>query len=81
MNGFESFKQSIERQFPKASLSEQDIALILGVNQETLYRMRIRKKGPPYFKLGRKILYLKQDFFEWFFSCYSKTNTVKPTQE
>ena len=60
--------------YPNPTLTDREVASILSVHKETIYRMRKNGLGPPFIKTGKKVLYLKQDFFEWFFSNYSKNN-------
>ncbi len=45
-----------------------------GTNRGTLANLRNRKQGPPYLKVGRKVLYPVKDFEAWLFS-----NPVKTT--
>lgn len=70
----ESFINSINCLYPNLSLSDTEVASLLGLHKQTLYRMRIEGRGPPFVKTGKKVIYLKQDFFDWFFSNYSKNN-------
>ena len=75
MTGSEdTFKESINLQYPSATLNDREIATILGLHKETIYRMRKLGKGPAFVKIGKKVLCMKQDFFEWFFSNYSKNS-------
>ena len=44
-----------------------------GLNRGTLANLRNQKKGPPYLKVGRKVLYRVTDFEAWLFSEPVKT--------
>ena len=41
------------------------IARLLGVSARTLEKYRLTGEGPPYFKFGRRVLYLEEDVIEW----------------
>lgn len=43
------------------------------VNKGTLANLRNQKKGPPYLKVGRKVLYRVDEFEKWLFSAPVKT--------
>lgn len=77
-----TFIDNINELYPDPMLSDKDIAKILGIHRETVYRMRKKGLGPAFIKVGKKVMCIKQDFFDWFFSNYSKFNveadTVKP---
>lgn len=38
-----------------------------GTNKGTLANLRTAKKGPPYLKVGRKVLYRVDEFEKWLF--------------
>lgn len=44
-----------------------------GINRGTLSNLRNKKLGPPYLKVGRKVLYPVKDFETWLFSNPVKT--------
>lgn len=71
------FVNSINLMYPNPTLTDKEIASILGLHKETIYRMRKKGLGPPFVKVGKKVICIKQDFFDWFFSKYSqnKLNT------
>lgn len=71
-DSIETFVQGVNQLYPADMISHKDIAKILSIHHETLYRMRLKGQGPPFVKIGKKVLYLKKDFFDWFKSCYSK---------
>lgn len=72
MGSEETFIQNINVMYPNPTLSDKDVASILGLHRETIYRMRKKGGGPPFVKIGKRVMCLKEDFFEWFFSNYSK---------
>jgi hypothetical protein len=47
-------------------LSRADTAKVLGVRPLTLDRWRANRRGPPYTRLGHKVLYKKSSLAEWF---------------
>jgi hypothetical protein len=51
-------------QNPRA-ITPQDCRALYGLNPGTLANLRLRKVGPQYYKLGRKVLYKPQDIEEW----------------
>lgn len=44
-----------------------------GTNKGTLANLRNRRQGPPYLKVGRKVLYRVEDFERWLFANPVKT--------
>ncbi len=44
-----------------------------GINRGTLANMRNKKQGPPYLKIGRKVLYRVDEFEKWLFSAPVRT--------
>lgn len=75
----ETFIDNVNTLFPNPTLSDKDVASILGIHKETIYRMRKKGQGPPFVKIGKKVICIKQDFFDWFFSNYSKNNLERDT--
>ena len=71
------FIANVEVMYPGDVLMHTDVSKILNIHVQTLYRMRTQGKGPPFVKIGKKVLYLKKDFYDWFLSCYSKTKSVE----
>ncbi|HQO64131.1 MAG TPA: helix-turn-helix domain-containing protein [Syntrophorhabdus sp.] len=47
------------------SLTPKDAAYIYGLSEGTLANLRYNKKGPRYFKVGRKVLYRIEDLESW----------------
>lgn len=46
-------------------LSTAEVAFIMGRPPQTVKEWRQRKVGPPYFRLGRVIMYRRSDFQHW----------------
>ncbi|WES66031.1 helix-turn-helix domain-containing protein [Microbacter sp. GSS18] len=44
---------------------DEVVALLPGLKKKTLAQWRYEKKGPPYYKLGRVILYAIDELEEW----------------
>lgn len=55
------------------TISPEQAAERYGINKGTLANLRNQKKGPPYLKIGRKVLYKTSDFENWLFSNPVKT--------
>ena len=45
----------------KRALTPKECEVIYGLNVGTLANMRVKKVGPRYIKLGKKVLYLAED--------------------
>lgn len=52
----------------KKAITADEASVLYGINKGTLANMRSKKRGPKYYKVGRKIVYKVQDFEQWFFS-------------
>lgn len=74
MQSKQLFIQQINEMYPQPLLNDDDIATILGIHKESVYRMRKKNRGPAFFKVGKKALCLKEDFFTWFFLHYSQND-------
>jgi hypothetical protein len=48
---------------------ERDAALFLGAAVRTLQRWRQEGGGPPFYKVGRKVLYHQADLSAWLADC------------
>lgn len=46
-------------------LGTDEAAPIVGVSAQTLHDWRQADKGPPYLRVGRKIVYLREDLDAW----------------
>lgn len=49
----------------KKALTPKDCEIIYGLNTGTLANLRFFKRGPRYYKLGKKILYRVEDIEAW----------------
>ncbi len=49
------------------SITPTEVAERYGLNKGTLANMRSKKEGPPYVKIGKKILYKVIDLEKWLF--------------
>lgn len=74
-DALEIFKKEIDLKFPDAMLSDREIAIILRKNVTTISRMRLKGQGPHFFKVGKRVLCMKEDFFNWLFANYHQSNT------
>jgi hypothetical protein len=52
-----------------ALVSEQDAADILHAKKQTMRAWRVRRKGPPFYKLNGRILYKREDLEVWIEQC------------
>ena len=55
----------IEITEPKKYLTTQEVADFTGIAVETLKKMRVKKTGMPYIKIGASVYYDKDDTIEW----------------
>lgn len=46
-------------------ISREDLAVELGLSLQTLKRWAMRREGPPWMKVGRKVLYNRDSVKEW----------------
>ena len=46
-------------------ISQREAAMRLTLSERTLERWRVSGEGPPYAKLGRRVLYRQSDLDEW----------------
>ncbi|MEA3428283.1 MAG: helix-turn-helix domain-containing protein [Thermodesulfobacteriota bacterium] len=53
--------------FSQKALSPKEAAVRYSICPGTLANMRFQKKGPRFFKVGRKVLYKPQDIENWLF--------------
>jgi len=60
-----------------ALLSEQQVAEIIHAKKQTLRAWRVRRKGPPYYKLNGRILYDRKDVEGWIEGCRVVPGEVK----
>jgi excisionase family DNA binding protein len=57
--------ESVHRDLPHRLMSVQEAANFLGLSVSTLNKMRLSGNGPPYMKLGRRVLYDPRDLEAW----------------
>jgi excisionase family DNA binding protein len=50
---------------PKRVLSAQEAASHVGLSKQTMAKMRVYGGGPPFLKLGRRVLYDPTDLDRW----------------
>lgn len=62
---------------PDRALTVKQAAEVLGISYWTLYNMRARREGPPYTKIGGKVVYRERDLFRYIES--KKTDPEKET--
>lgn len=56
-------------------LNANQVALRLGLSVSTLAKMRLSGDGPPYAKLGRRVVYRPDDIQAWVASnCFRSTS-------
>ncbi len=60
----------------KLRLSEREAATFLGITQRTLQDWRLNRRGPAYIKLGRRIVYGRDDL-----QAYLDANRVEPCRQ
>ena len=46
-------------------MSASNAAMLLGISERTLSRMRLEGRGPIFLKLGKRILYDPEDLKSW----------------
>ncbi len=56
-------------EFETPNLSESEAASLIGVSSQTLRNFRARRFGPPFYKLGRSVLFRRSEVTEWVESC------------
>lgn len=70
----DGFVNNIHLRYRKDWLDPKEVAEILGVSTETLYRSRAKRTGIPFMKFGAKVAYLKKDVIDYLEGCYVQTN-------
>jgi predicted DNA-binding transcriptional regulator AlpA len=56
-------------------LSPSDAALLIGLSESTLAKLRLNGNGPPYCKLGRRVVYRAEDLRAWLESRLAQNTT------
>ena len=51
----------------KITLTAMDIERFYGIPATTLANWRSQKVGPSYYKINRRVLYVKEEFEKWLF--------------
>jgi len=54
-------------------ISSREAAMLYGFSEGTLANLRCGRKGPKFYKRGRKVLYLITDFEQWLTECPIET--------
>src|SRR4051794_34596812 len=57
-------------------LTIQNVSTLLNVSRSTLERKRIDGTGPPYIRIGQRVLYPEKQFMDWV-----ESNLVRSTAE
>jgi hypothetical protein len=52
----------------KQALTATDVAALYGIAPGSLANLRCQKRGPKFFKIGRKVVYRPEDCDAYFFS-------------
>lgn len=58
-------------------ITSRELAHLLHMTENNVYKMRLHKKGPNYIKIGGKILYNMIDVNNYIASCYVDINNKK----
>jgi predicted DNA-binding transcriptional regulator AlpA len=61
----DAHQESALGDFPNRFLNVQEAARFLGLSVSTLNKLRLSGSGPPYMKLGRRVLYDLRDLASW----------------
>jgi excisionase family DNA binding protein len=56
------------KEFSKITLTVDEAVERFGIPKGTLNNLRSARKGPRYYKVGKRILYRVDDFQKWIFS-------------
>jgi hypothetical protein len=59
-------------------LPEQAAADLLHAKKQTMRAWRVRRKGPPFYKLNGRILYKREDLETWIEGCRVVPGEMKP---
>jgi excisionase family DNA binding protein len=62
-------------------LSQQEAADYCGLSPRTLERARVTGEGPPYAKLGRRVLYRRSDLEDWITSRICKSTSERSAEQ
>lgn len=59
------------------AVPQPEASRITGTPEKTLETKRVRGGGPPFVKLGKKVLYIRRDLFKWL-ATSRKASTCDP---
>jgi hypothetical protein len=59
-------------------LAEEQAAEIVQAKKQTLRAWRVRRKGPPFYKLNGRVLYKREDLEAWIEGCRVVPGERKP---
>lgn len=71
------FIDDVNKMFPLPAITDIQVAKILCLHRQTIYRWRLDGKGPLFVRIGKKNICMKEEFFNWFFSFYSNDASIK----
>jgi predicted DNA-binding transcriptional regulator AlpA len=57
----------MQRDFTKRFISPKEFEQIYGIPRGSSANMRWAKKGPKYYRVGRRVMYLVADVEDWIF--------------
>jgi hypothetical protein len=60
----------------KKAYSPFEVSQAYGIPEGTLANLRMKKQGPRYFRVGRRVLYLSEDLEAWIKANPVQTNEV-----
>ncbi|MGV8081078.1 MAG: helix-turn-helix transcriptional regulator [Syntrophales bacterium] len=55
----------MERNIEKIAYTPEELRVAYGLEPGTLANLRCKKRGPKFFKIGRKCLYMRADVEAW----------------
>ena len=58
-------------------IDELELALLAGVELQTVRQWRSRRIGPKYFRVGKAQLYFKKDVIEWFLTARDRNEMIE----
>ncbi len=63
----------------KKALTPEEAAEAYGLNRGSLANMRLRKEGPRFYRIGRKVIYKVEDLERWLYA--TPVHTVDSVKE
>jgi len=69
-------RADLDRDHPGVYLTQKELAAYLHLSERTLERHRVCGTGPRFLKLGRRVVYRRQDIEAW-----AAAHTVSSTSE